>query len=407
MNRRQALAAAGTALSTGIVGCSGVLSDADERGSAGEDGPVESGNEAIETIDGAWPTHGYDVGNTRRTPATGVTGDVEERWTRKVGGVLPRDPVVRDGIVYDVAPGVASMFDGETRAIDAATGERVGDDALDGVEGSPLAVTDGAAYVTRGSGSDFELVALDAGTAAERWRSSIASFPAPDVPIVDGTAYVLTYYDSYVTAFDVADGTRRWRREADRSAQMPPSVGGGLVTFVAEDTVTALDAETGELRWQRALDGSFATPPVVADERVFAGDSTGSLAAFDRTGERRWSQSVGDAVWMLAADETALYAGLGDRVEKLDRATGERRSTPYDGAGDAGLTIADGTLYAAASTRETAAAVDLEDESTLWTESLEHPAAMGPTVVDGAVFVTTDASVDESGGTTLRAFGPA
>lgn len=95
-----------------------------------------------------------------------------------------------------------------------------------------------------------------------------------------------------VTAFDAADGDRRWRTDVEAWLSAGVGVGGGAVYVgSAEGTVIALDADDGAVRWRRDVVGELLAPPAPGPESiVYVRTVDGRVLALEAdNGEIRWT----------------------------------------------------------------------------------------------------------------------
>lgn len=325
-SRRDALAAAGSALFVGLAGCSESEYDA----AAGEAGDATD-----------WPTPGHDNANTRYIPdGRGPREGVTTRWRVETGLPTAAPTVAGDTVFAPVGNDVL--------ALDAATGE--GRWRVDPQE-------DAAVY----------------------WA-------APTV--ADGVAYLSG--DRRVRALDVADGTERWSREFERSAgELAPTLGyDGHGLFVAAgETVYRLHRETGEIEWSRRLFGhvrrtmAYRTPflfavteggdvyalsgdegtgfwrtalpdtvqcvPTCAGQRLYVGCFDGNLYAIDHGGAIEWSTEIGGfAKGGIGVAGGTVYADGGRELHALDAESGEQRWAVGVGTtGDHPPVIVGDTIY--------------------------------------------------------------
>jgi outer membrane protein assembly factor BamB len=161
----------------------------------------------------------------------GIDIDAEEQnridWGTTLDVGSGAGPTVVDGRVF-----VA----GDEGLISAYTtdGDPVWDRPLDAAVAGGTAVT--GAYVVVGTEA-AEVVALDRADGSIAWRAD-ARGPVRGTPAVadgsDPTAYAAAH-DGTLSAFDVGDGSVRFRRRIGRWLDAPPAVGHGAV-FVADQT---------------------------------------------------------------------------------------------------------------------------------------------------------------------------
>jgi outer membrane protein assembly factor BamB len=170
------------------------------------------------------------------------------------------------------------------------------------------------------------VVALDASTGEERWRSgedavlgNLVSAPV----IADGR--ILALEPGFVVALDATDGHLLWRAEIVNpqttpfapqgiASLAPVSADGQVVVVDVTGRVYALDAETGVELWDHALnDPSQLTPPLLTDEHVLVSADSGVLSAVDRR--------TGHLAFRIDAGGPFLR-GLADAGEMLVAVTG-------------------------------------------------------------------------------------
>lgn len=180
-----------------------------------------------------------------------------------------RRPAVRRGTVYvaDYANGV--------RGYDLVTGDRAFAAAVSGTR--PLSVT---------AGSDRLVVATDDGLAGLSYDGTTDWLFAPAdlsrdygaVALADGVAYAgfRGDEDNFLVAVDASTGTERWRSHAAPEATprfAPPSVADGVAYVPTEDGgLAAVDARDGRVRWRFGHDGRPGpwSPAALVGETLYA-----------------------------------------------------------------------------------------------------------------------------------------
>ncbi len=172
--------------------------------------------------------------------------------------------------------------------------------------GTP-AVTETAVYVGGGAG----VLALDARDGTERWEADTTAGRTANMVAVGGQSVVLSNGNE-TTAFDRRTGDRRW------SVSPPPE----FYPVVSDDTafvgtyegLFAFDVEDGTRRWrfERGSGRSFSSP-VVTDDTIYAverpGEGPAATFALDRTDgdpSPRWCSYVGDGAVTAAAGGQAF-----------------------------------------------------------------------------------------------------
>jgi outer membrane protein assembly factor BamB len=205
------------------------------------------------------------------------------------------------GPTVDGSTVLVGTDDGSVTAIALASGEQLWTVDLGESVNTPVAVSDGIAFVAadQGSGQPPAIVALLEADHSQLWRFQAgpgASIGAPAV--ADGTVYAAVS-DGSVRAIDVATGGARW------AAKLNTFSGGGAPAVLA-DAVVVVDVRgqiyrfapsTGERVWDFAMNTPVYASPVIAGSCVIVGDATGDVSAIDlQTGRRIWRGTVGEGL---------------------------------------------------------------------------------------------------------------
>lgn len=270
-----------------------------------------------------------------------VPDDLQRAWTADVGAAAgtsqPRlvPPIVAAGRVYAMdAEHVVSAFD-------AQSGERLWetelapDDEEDLIPGG-LAFEDGRVFVTTGFA---EVLALDAATGAELWRSRLeAPLHAPPTA-AGGRVFAITITNT-LYAFDAGNGVELWnyRAIAELAALVggaAPAVDGGVVVApFSSGELVALAAETGQVLWSDSFASTRRTDeianlaqirgaPVIDRGRVFAVSFGGLVAAIDlRTGRRIWDRDIGGTERPWVAGDYIYLISKSNELVCLSRDSG-------------------------------------------------------------------------------------
>ncbi|MCP5093231.1 MAG: PQQ-dependent dehydrogenase, methanol/ethanol family [Gammaproteobacteria bacterium] len=280
-----------------VTGCGASKDASDERvGTNESDVPASAAGPAVTLVDskrlvGAdndasnWLTHGRTYNEQRFSPLAQINRD-------NVGEL-----------------GLAWYFDVPTRR---------------GMEATPI-VVDGRMYVT---GSWSIVYALNAATGEELWRydpqvpKSWAQYACCDVVnrgvAAWGDNVFLGTLDGYLVAIDAATGEERWRtdtinRKAPYTITGAPRVVNGLVIignggadYGVRGYVSAYDADNGDMRWR------FYTVPGNPEDEFE--NETLEKAAATWNGEW-WKYGGGGTVWDSMAYDAKLdllYVGVGN-----------------------------------------------------------------------------------------------
>lgn len=233
------------------------------------------------------------------------------------------------------------------RAYDVRTGSLLW--TANGPTMSPTAAS-GVVY----AGDDLRSFwAIDGVTGQKLWVDHVHSggygFGAA---VADGVVYTgtsSTRGQSPVIAYDATTGAELWRTWTQGQEAGTPAVSNGTVYIGSGDHhVYAMDAGSGRIRWIARTSGVVAAPAAVAHGRVFVGAATGDVYGFDSsTGTTLWTASTpgpisaGQAV-IVAND--VVYVGSGSSEYALDAATGAKLWSA-DVGGPFRQSVVNGTLY--------------------------------------------------------------
>jgi len=131
----------------------------------------------------------------------------------------------------------------------------------------------------------------------------------------DGIVYVMDS-DAVVSAFDIANGSRRWRFDTRQEEDDSTNIGGGLawdqgtlyaVNGLAE--LVALDAATGKPRWRKFLGAGTRSAPTVAEGRIYLTtieEKLLALAADD--GRQLWAYQAANATTSVLGQPAPAFA---------------------------------------------------------------------------------------------------
>jgi outer membrane protein assembly factor BamB len=221
---------------------------------------------------------------------------------------------------------------GEVTAFNAANGKRVWrkktppkkeDDGA--FLGGGVAYEDGKVFVT---GGYAQVVALDAGTGRELWRTPVDT-PIHSAPSVNGGRVFAVTVENQVVALAAATGKKLWTYSGASTPTIllggaAPAVDGGVVIAAfTSGELAALRVDTGTPLWNetvvavRRTEAAASLPdvagrPVIDRGRVYAVGHSGILVAIDlRTGQRVWDAPVagvygpwiaGDFLYVISLD---------------------------------------------------------------------------------------------------------
>jgi outer membrane protein assembly factor BamB len=271
-----------------------------------------------------------------------------------------------------------------------------------------------------------KIVAVDIGTGAQAWTTSISGGVDGDARYDTKRGQVLIGSDDgYLYAVRPDSGAIRWSSKLKGAVDHGPEIDDdGLFVGTSADRVYALDPEDGKVRWQYERDTpdgftihGYAVPHA-SGQAVFAGFSDGYVTALRRgTGELLWSRSLAAASEEFV-DVDANPIVRGDKLLAASFSGGVWALRPKDGEvlwhvlvdGASGLAMGATNLYVV-SPREGLAAYSLEG-NTLWRQGLPSagdltlPVEVGPYLVFSGsregLFI-----LERSTGKLLQIFDPA
>ena len=161
------------------------------------------------------------------------------------------------------------------------------------------------------------------------WTQRLGSVKFPlSVAAVNG-AFTLANNDGTLVALDATSGRELWRSQA--AAKLSAGVGtDGMLSAVVSSEGRLVVMREGRALWSRALDARVSTRPLVAGQRVFILGTDRSVQAFDgESGQPIWLvRRPGEAltlnhVGVLLAVENTLVVGQGPRLAGLNPLNGD------------------------------------------------------------------------------------
>jgi outer membrane protein assembly factor BamB len=171
--------------------------------------------------------------------------------------------------------------------------------------------------------ADGYLIALDAGSGAERWRANIVGETLAKPLIKDDLVVAITI-DNRLRAVSVFDGSERWTVEQAtprltvRGSATPVAVGSTVIAGFDNGRLAAVNLTSGDTEWEAMLsppsgrsdlerladiDGMIS----VVGQDVYAAGYQGSVAAVaSESGQLLWSRDV-SSYEGVSADWNNLY----------------------------------------------------------------------------------------------------
>jgi outer membrane protein assembly factor BamB len=271
---------------------------------------------------------------------------VSRAWTAQIDGGsnrqhLAASPVVADGKLF------AMDVDGVVHAFKADSGSKLwsteiakGDKRNRSARfGGGVSYDAGAVYATDGLG---DVVALNATTGAEQWRTKPGGPLRGSPTIANGNLYVLSQ-DNQLYALNQADGKQSWTQQGSIESQgvfgvaAPASSQGTVVAGFSSGELNAYRYENGTTLWQDALSRSSVTTsvssladidadPVIDRGVVFALGQGGRMVALEITsGQRLWEQNFAGLSTPWVVGEWVFIVTDDARLVCLARSTGKVR----------------------------------------------------------------------------------
>ena len=230
------------------------------------------------------------------------------------------------------------------------------------------------------------LVRFDPASGAQVWRARATAGGAPRRVHVGAEVVLLESEDRHLTAVDVDDGRRLWRRVTHYGAVLGVAAQGPLAWVVAEDDfVTGLSVSDGVERFRVGLGADLAGAPQLTGHGLLQavhdvlGDESGLVMLDPLTGQTRWRRGlggsahrapvvVGDAALVVIDDGTAA------QVLRIDLADGATRwSHSMSWVLDTPLLQAEGDRVFAKSSDGSVCALSIADGAPLWVVDGDDP----------------------------------
>lgn len=200
-----------------------------------------------------------------------------------------------------------------------------------------LAVLAGATAISACSSGPDKLQPAELPSASSQvktqllWSLQVGASNVPLAPLsLQGLVY-LAGGNGTVVAVDAATGVERWR--TDLATRLSTGVGSdGQTTAVVTQDHHLVALVDGRERWRVQLPAGAFTAPLVAGRRVFVLGADRSVSAYDaHSGARLWTQArTGEPLvlrqsGLLVAVSDTLVVGLGGRVLGLNPLNGTPR----------------------------------------------------------------------------------
>ncbi len=359
------------------------------------------------------PMYGIDPGRSNAGPGPGIERQPTIAWEYPVSGTISAAPIVVDGVAYFGSSSHLPNKPSEVLAVRASDGELIWSKPTEHTLSAGFAASANSIYVVDDGGV---LYALDSYTGAERWRTPLRS----DEPIeftwygslllVDGTLVVSSGSPMSVAAGDgnifVARSSDEWVEGEEHVYAVSPDDG----TVRWETTghadlaggLFALSLADGSVAWTHPGTPAFLGPSYV-DGTVFYGEhASARVIALDAaTGREEWQAKLASTDEFdgrsspSVTSDLVVVATVSGVVVGIDRGNGEIRwrENAVSGHpmvfGKSSVPISGEVAVAGAYSE--IAALDLSDQSTLWSLPVSvHSWGSGPLAIsDQTIFVAT------------------
>ena len=224
------------------------------------------------------------------------------------------------------------------------------------ITNAPAIAADGTLYIridqgTTSANTEAQLVALDGGSGAVKWRYPFgqeASYAAPSIG-ADGTIYVAGG-DGALHAVTPA-GVRKWRFATDGQVYSSPAIDAAGNIYFASINGTVLSVTSGGVqRWRASAGGFVSSSLALANGTAYFGSYDRRLYALDMdSGMVRWSYLMNDEVRASSpavAQDGSVFIGSYDKTIHQVNSDGTPRRT-YAGANwfRSSVLLAGGRLY--------------------------------------------------------------
>ena len=276
-----------------------------------------------------WPTYGRDALRTASAAFPRVRPPYAVRWTVRGGSLIEFPPAISSGALF------FGTNHGRVLAVSAASGRTLWQREFDRCIAASPTVAGNTVFVSvmdpypcsadHDPGDGF-VVALDAATGKERWRTRVGVTESS--PLVVGRTLYVGSWDRRLYALDRSTGRVRWSFATGGKIKGAAASDGRTVSVGSYDgRAYALDAVTGRLRWSRAVDGPIYANPALVGDRLVIGDLSGTISALGlHDGRLLWWTQTGSYVYSSAAVwHDRVYVGSYDgRLYALRSSDGHR-----------------------------------------------------------------------------------
>jgi outer membrane protein assembly factor BamB len=334
------------------------------------------------------PTVGGNMARTGSYYEKGVPSPVGVLWKYTArAGILTFTPPVADGVIF--------LGNGWFSSIDSITGDEISHfRQLMEVTKTPT-VLNSILYVPDYS----RFYTIDARTGIEMWRFEVR----PNAPAVaDGTVFLVSYDDGILLALDAETGKEKWRSEKAGISLAPAVEGNTVYTASIMDYLWAFDTKTGTVKWKTLFNDDsirsimISRYPVIGGEQLYICTPDFLRAVDKETGVERWRFSISNSQYTTPAVAcNVVYIFSPGVLNAVNAQTGLEKwrfDLKEIGVEEADIAydppiVVDGVVYFGG-LDESVYAVDAETGKLLWSYKTEHKTST-PVIVDGVLYVTS------------------
>ena len=341
--------------------------------------PTATVRSSLSSVHTASPQAGVYVGSADGAIYRLNAANGQLAWRYKTRGRSIAAPAtVVNSIVY------AGSLDGSVYALNATDGKLIWRYQTNGAVLSSPRAANGVVYVGSSDGYEY---ALNATTGTPIWKyytgPGTTAVVARTVVVIQNVVYGSSYDDvahSYLYALNASNGSQLWRIQVNNQNFTDPQVVSGVIYIaswaikqaggpdIRDSYVYAFNTANGSQIWRSDKVGDFILfAPTVDNGVVYAGSRDAFLYAMDAaTGKRLWRYNTGGTIYTSpSVANGVVYVGV------MNAVPGDSTSTTNN------TTQADGFIIA----------VNAANGSLIWQHSLPNYAGTALTVFDNVIYV--------------------
>lgn len=209
-------------------------------------------------------------------------GKLQANRSFGAGTQIAGTPIVRDGVLYVVAgTRIYALDPGSLGDIPTITPYDIGGNII----ASPTthSIPGKAAKAIFVAGMNNKLAALkpDLTVIWERTLTETGAFYSSPCVVNDSFMYIGND-NSFVYAFNIQDGTDKWRFPTGGQVRSSPiQIGGNVLVGSSDRNLYSVDSATGQQRWKVLTGDGIQSSPSVYNQYVYFGSFDGSMYCVD------------------------------------------------------------------------------------------------------------------------------